>query len=72
MTCCNHDCDEGRTCPASQAKVAKVKTRYWGLEPEFPNTWREIMRRLAFGMVVAITSVLWLLYVAYVIWWAYA
>lgn len=53
MTCCNHDCNEGRDCPA---RVAKVGQRMPAPEPLPPITWRDYLPDLARAMLLTIAS----------------
>jgi hypothetical protein len=50
MNCCNHDCDQGRDCPA---QVAKVGQRVPAAAPLLPSNWRCALRvAAACGLVI--------------------
>jgi hypothetical protein len=64
MTCCNHDCDEGRGCP-----VRKVKP-YPAVPDDMPiqyvPTWRDRLGDLARAMLL--TTIVWIVSLTVVSW----
>ena len=68
MNCCNHDCNQGRNCPARLAKVAKIGRKDYAREELPPVTWRGQMKSLAYWVVLALLGwLIWLpmLYLAF-------
>jgi hypothetical protein len=55
MNCCNHDCNQGRDCPA---RVAKAKPVMRAADPLPPSIWRYQLRRLGYWMLMGILGML--------------
>lgn len=55
MSCCNHDCNQGRNCPA---RVARVGQRYQGPEPLLGSPWRRHLKELARAFLLLIAVML--------------
>jgi hypothetical protein len=55
MTCCDHDCEQGRECPA---RVAKIGQRIPAADPLPPSTWRESLRDFAAAVLLTTLGML--------------
>lgn len=55
MTCCNHNCNQGRDCPA---RVAKIGRKEHGREPLRGSAWRRQLRYLAGSMLACLAVML--------------
>lgn len=71
MKCCNHDCNQSRTCPA---RVAMAKPVMLAAEPLPPSTWRGRLKKASewglwavLGTIAAInlSLIFYIYYLAY-------
>lgn len=54
MNCCNHNCNQGRDCPA---RVAKIGRKYHAKEPCPPSSTPRRLKRMAKWMLIGIATV---------------
>lgn len=57
MNCCNHNCTQGRDCPA---RVAKIGRKDYAKEPYPASPWQRYLKHLARWMLVCIAALLML------------
>ena len=53
MNCCNHNCNQGRNCPA---RVAKIGRKDYAKEPYPPSSTPRRLKRMAKWVLICIAA----------------